>query len=88
MYDPNADVFEKDIASPFFHEPEPIPEAEPGDEEQSDSQRIDFDKIMHENFQYENTMNHAHLKRFNRHTGELMFSRAAMRHMHQEKLRQ
>lgn len=34
---------------------------------------------MHENFQYEQTMNKAHLKKFNLHTSELMFSRAAMR---------
>ncbi len=37
---------------------------------------------MHENFQYEQTMNKAHLNKFNRHTGELMFSRAAMRQFH------
>jgi|LauGreDrversion4_2_1035121.scaffolds.fasta_scaffold60203_1 hypothetical protein len=37
---------------------------------------------MHENFQYENTMNRAHLQKFNTHTGELMFSRAAMRNIH------
>jgi len=44
-----------------------------------DEELHDFDQVMHENFQYEQTMNKAHLNKFNRHTGELMFSRAAMR---------
>ena len=44
---------------------------------------MDFDRIMHENFQYENTMNRAHLNKFNRNTGDLMFSRAAMKHFHE-----
>jgi uncharacterized C2H2 Zn-finger protein len=44
---------------------------------------MDFDRIMHENFQYENAMNKAHLNKFNRNTGDLMFSRAAMKHFYE-----
>ena len=33
-------------------------------------------------------MNKAHLMRFNRHAGDLMFSRAAMRHLHDQKIKQ
>jgi hypothetical protein len=61
---------------------------EPEENKNEDSQKIDFDRIMHENFQYENTMNKAHLNRFTKHTGELMFSRAGMRHYHFARQRQ
>lgn len=43
---------------------------------------------MHENFQYEQTMCKAQMQKMVHHTGELMFSRAAMRHYHAKNINQ
>ena len=80
FYDPASQVLQHDQSMGQMW-PDPEDPAK-----NDDSQKIDFDRIMHENFQYENTMNKAHLNRFTKHTGELMFSRAGMRHFHFTKL--